>query len=102
MKALKAGTRLKSAICDTEIMVIRTRPDAMLLCCGGIEMITMDGPKAAGDPDAAYAQGTLVGKRYVDEGDTTELLCTKGGKGSLSIDGTPLAVKEAKALPSSD
>lgn len=102
MKALKAGTRLKSAICDTEVMVIRTRPDAMQLCCGGIEMITMDGQKTTGEPDAAHAQGTLVGKRYVDEGDTTELLCTKGGKGSLSIDGAPLAVKEAKALPSSD
>ncbi|NMG32428.1 hypothetical protein GO615_26360 [Aromatoleum evansii] len=98
---MKAGTRLKSAACDTEVMVIRTRPEPVLLCCGGIEMIAMDGQKA-GEPDAAFANGTLVGKRYVDEGDTTELLCTKGGKGSLAIDGTPLAVKEAKALPSSD
>lgn len=102
MKTLKAGTRLKSAACDTEVMVIRTRPEPMLLCCGGTEMIAMDGQKATAEPNPAFASGTLVGKRYVDEGDTTELLCTKGGKGSLSIDGTPLAVKEAKALPSSD
>lgn len=102
MKTLKAGTRLKSALCDTEVMVIRTRPEPMLLCCGGIEMIAMDGQKVAGELDAAFAQGTLVGKRYVDEQDATELLCTKGGKGSLSIDGTVLAVKQAKALPSSD
>uniref|UniRef100_A0ABX1PKN4 Uncharacterized protein n=2 Tax=Aromatoleum anaerobium TaxID=182180 RepID=A0ABX1PKN4_9RHOO len=102
MKTLKAGTRLKSAICDTEVMVIRTRPAEMLLCCGGIEMIAMDGGKSAGQPDPAFAQGTLVGKRYVDEQDTTELLCTKGGKGSLSLDGQVLAVKQAKALPSSD
>jgi len=102
MKTLKAGTRLKSAVCDTEVMVIRTRPEPVLLRCGGMEMITMDGQKTASEPDAAFANGTLVGKRYVDEGGTTELLCTKGGKGSLAIDGTPLAVKEAKALPSSD
>lgn len=102
MKTLKAGTRLKSAICDTEVMVIRTRPAEILLCCGGIEMIAMDGEKSAGQPDTAFAQGTLVGKRYVDEQDTTELLCTKGGKGSLSIDGQALGVKQAKALPSSD
>lgn len=102
MKTLKAGTRLKSAVCDTEVMVIRTRPAAMLLCCGGAEMIAMDGPKLGDAPDEALAQGTLVGKRYVDDQDATELLCTKGGKGSLSIDGQALAVKQAKALPSSD
>nr|NMG00714.1 hypothetical protein [Aromatoleum toluolicum] len=99
---MKAGTRLKSAACDTEVMVIRTRPEPVLLCCGGMEMIAMDGQKAAAEPDAAFAQGALVGKRYVDEQDTTELLCTKGGKGSLSLDGALLVVKQAKALPSSD
>ena len=31
-----------------------------------------------------------------------EFLCTKGGKGSLAIDGVLLVVKQAKALPSSD
>ena len=102
MKTLKAGTRLKSAACDTEVMVIRTRPEPVLLCCGGMEMIAMDGEKAAAEPDTAFAQGTLVGKRYVDEQDTTELLCTKGGKGSLALDGAALVVKQAKALPSSD
>ena len=102
MKTLKAGTRLKSAICDTEVMVIRTPADALMLCCGGAEMVTMDQPKSAGAPDPAFAAGTLVGKRYVDDKDVIELLCTKGGKGSLSVDGQSLVVKQAKALPSSD
>ena len=43
-----------------------------------------------------------LGKRYTDGGERLEFLCTKGGKGSLSIDGEALVVKQAKALPSSD
>ena len=31
-----------------------------------------------------------------------ELLCTKPGEGSLGAAGAPLAIKEAKPLPSSD
>ena len=31
-----------------------------------------------------------------------EVLATKGGAGSLSLDGQPLALKDAKPLPSSD
>ena len=43
-----------------------------------------------------------MGKRYVDPDEKFELLCTKPGKGSLVLDGTPLDVKQAKQLPSSD
>lgn len=45
---------------------------------------------------------TLPGKRYTDEAETFELLCTKAGKGSLSLAGEPLVLKAAKPLPSSD
>ena len=31
-----------------------------------------------------------------------ELLCTKAGAGSLTLDGAPLGLKSAKPLPSSD
>ena len=48
------------------------------------------------------AAGSLIGKRYIDAADKIELLCTKGGKGSLSIGSEALDVKQAKALPSSD
>ncbi len=51
---------------------------------------------------APGAQPALVGKRYVNAADAVELLCTKGGKGELAVDGEPLSVKQAKALPSSD
>jgi len=43
-----------------------------------------------------------MGKRYSREADDIELLITKGGAGSLSLDGETLAPKEAKPLPSSD
>ena len=43
-----------------------------------------------------------MGKRYVDEAGDLELLCTKPGEGSLTLAETPLTVKGAKPLPSSD
>jgi hypothetical protein len=43
-----------------------------------------------------------MGKRYVDESGDVELLCTKPGTGSLTVDGAPLTVRGAKPLPSSD
>jgi hypothetical protein len=52
--------------------------------------------------DPAQTQGTLIGKRYLDAAERFELLCTKGGAGSIAINGELLRVKEAKALPSSD
>ncbi len=102
MKTLKSGTRLKSAVCDTEVMLTKAAADAVELTCGGVEMIEMSATKSGGAPDAAHAAGTLVGKRYTDEGERFELLCTKGGKGNLAINGAALQVKQAKALPSSD
>ena len=51
-------------------------------------------------PDAA--KGTALGKRYVDEEGSLELLCIKPGEGSLALGGVALGLKEAKPLPSSD
>ena len=44
----------------------------------------------------------VLGKRYVDEDDTLEVLCTKPGAGTLAVGGRPLVLKSAKPLPSSD
>lgn len=95
---MKPGTRLKSAVCATEVVVIKYR--AGRIECGGMAM----SEDAAGDgaPDAAFTTGTVMGKRYVDAGGTVELLCVKPGKGSLAVDGVALTVKEAKPLPASD
>ncbi len=99
----KAGTRLKSAVCDTQIMILRIPPTPVTITCGGHPVLPMAETPAAGiTVDAAHAEGTLTGKRYVDEAESLEFLCTKGGAGGLAIDGVALGVKQAKALPSSD
>jgi hypothetical protein len=96
---MKPGTRLKSAACDTEVMVIRTAGGTIE--CGGAPMA--EAKPADHAPLAAdFSAGTLMGKRYVDAGGQYELLCVKPGKGSLSVDGTALVVKDAKPLPASD
>jgi hypothetical protein len=96
---MKPGTKLKSAVCDTEVMVIRAA-DAVAEC-GGSPMVD-ERPAQRGVINPEFAQGTKIGKRYVNAAGTCELLCVKPGQGSLSIDGVALQIKEAKPLPSSD
>ena len=62
--------------------------------CGGQD----PGPAPAAD----RAGGTQAGKRFTDEDTGLEVLCSKGGAGSLSVDGREIGVKEAKKLPASD
>ena len=96
---MKPGTRLKSAVCDAEVMVIRCSDG--VIQCGGAPM----GEAKPADPaplSADFSGGTLMGKRYVDAAGAYELLCVKPGKGSLSVDGVALATKDAKPLPASD
>jgi hypothetical protein len=103
MAQLKAGTRMRSAVCATEVMVVAAPPDEVEVTCGGVPMIDIKGDPPAGvslSPDAA--EGTALGKRYVSEAGDLELLCTKPGEGSLALGDAPLILKEAKPLPSSD
>lgn len=100
---LKAGVRIKSAVCETQLMVIATPGGDVDLTCGGaavVELAEDAPPGGALSPD--HKDGTKIGKRYVNADGSLELLCTKPGEGSLALAGVPLAVKEAKALPSSD
>ncbi len=96
---MKPGTRLKSATCDAEVMVIRSGDGQIE--CGGVAMGEAK-PAAPAAMNADHANGTLMGKRYVDAAATFELLCVKPGKGSLSVNGAALVTKDAKPLPASD
>ena len=96
---MKPGSKLKSVVCDTEVMVIRAS-DAVVEC-GGKPMAD-ERPAERAPLDPAFAEGTRMGKRYVDAAGTLELLCVKAGQGSLSVGGVALQTKEAKPLPSSD
>ena len=96
---MKPGSKLKSQVCAVEVMVIRGGEGQVE--CGGAPMAD-DKPETLLPLDEAYAQGSLMGKRYVDAAGTIELLCVKAGAGSLSVDGVALQLKDAKPLPASD
>lgn len=96
---MKPGTKLKSTVCDTEVMVIRAGEGTIE--CGGASMVE-ERPAERGAIDPAFSEGTKIGKRYVDAAGAIELLCVKAGQGSLSLDGVALQPKDAKPLPSSD
>lgn len=95
---MKPGTKLKSATCDTEVMIIRYKDGE--IACGGVPMTEEENTRTELDP--AYAAGTQMGKRYVDAEGSVELLCVRAGSGSLSHNGVLLTTKDAKSLPSSD
>ena len=99
---IKNGTRLKSQVCDTQVIVVRSADSLDDLRAGGAPMVPIDqevsSDLALGE---ALSDGNLMGKRYVDE-NGAEVLVTKAGKGTLSVGTTALTVKEAKPLPASD
>ena len=80
-------------------MVIKAQPDDTLTC-GGLPLAE-DG---AGDQtgDDGQMHGCLIGKRYVNQEESIEVLCVKSGEGSLYCNGEELMTKDTKKLPSSD
>ena len=100
---LSPGTRLRSAVDSTEVIVVRAPGGDVEVGCGGHPMIPVGQDQPAGvSIDPKWSGGTPIGKRYANEDAGLELLCTKAGEGSLSLDGTPLELKAAKPLPASD
>jgi hypothetical protein len=100
MTDITVGQRLRSAVCDTEVIVLRVPEAPVELSCGGSPMTANSGP--AGSPRPGAGGGTLLGKRYVDEKTGLEVLCTRPGAGGLAADGRDLTIKAPKALPASD
>lgn len=100
---LKPGLRLESATCDTQLVVVKAPKDGgdIDVRCGGVPVREL-GTGGDRQPMAAEGDPTLLGKRYEDPDLGLELLCTQGGEGALSVGETPLLVKGAKPLPSSD
>jgi hypothetical protein len=102
MAQLKAGSRLKSTVCDTQVMVIAAPAGDLALTCGGAPFAEVTAQVTKGEINPDHKDGTQIGKRYVNDDGKLELLCTKPGQGSLALGGAKLKLKEAKALPSSD
>ena len=99
---LKPGMRLRSATDSCEVVVIRAPAEPVDLRCGGHPVVPMEAEVTSQRAEADFDGGTQLGKRYSDDELGIEILCTKAGEGSLSVGGAILAVKSAKALPSSD
>jgi hypothetical protein len=100
---LKPGQKLRSAVCEAQVVVVRAPAVDVEVGCGGAPLLA-DGEEPGGAValDPALGDGPLLGKRYADEELGLELLCSRAGKGALTVDGRVLPVKGAKPLPSSD
>lgn len=99
---VKPGARFQSAVCDTQVAIVRTAESTVELCCGGQPMVPMGSDRGDAAPEAPFDAGTQMGKRYVTADDAVEVLVTKPGAGSLSVGDEALDLKEAKPLPASD
>jgi hypothetical protein len=100
---LRPGQKLRSAVCDAQVVVVRAPATEVEVGCGGAPLLDAgEEPDGAAVLDASLGDGPLLGKRYADEELGLELLCARAGKGALTVDGRPLLVKGAKPLPSSD
>lgn len=101
---IKAGTRLRSQVCETQVIIVKSAEGLADLRAGGAPMVGIDAeiaPHATLDPD--FAGGSVLGKRYVvGGGGGAEVLVTKAGRGTLSLGDAPLQLKEANPLPASD
>jgi hypothetical protein len=100
---VKPGTKLRSVVCATEVIVVRAPSEPVDLRCGGVALVidSLASPSGAA-PEPGFDDGTLLGKRYTDEAKSFELLCTKAGSGSLSLGDVALQLSGAKPLPASD
>ena len=100
---LKPGTRLFGAASNTEAIVVRAGAEPVDVTIGGSPALLHAGERDPAQTVAAgHDTGTVIGKRYVSQDGTVELLCTKSGAGAIAIGGELLATKDAKPLPASD
>jgi hypothetical protein len=98
---LKTGARLKSAVCDGEVMVVKAPGGEIELTCGGVPMLdAAPASRQAVHPD--HAVGIRIGKRYISEDGELEILCVKAGEGALAANGQLLLQKDTRQLPKTD
>src|ERR1700744_461280 len=100
----RPGQVLASTVDSTTVIVVRAPAAEIDLTCAGVEMWDPRGGGGgpAGEADPAQLTGTLLGKRYADEQVGLELLCTKPGRGTIAVNGVPLAQRGPQLLPASD
>jgi hypothetical protein len=98
---LKPGSRWKG-VGGAEFVVVRPPKQVESLQSGGHPVQAAEAVDAALQPEADLSDVLAVGKRYSDDASGLELLVSKAGKGTLTVDGRVMGLKETKALPASD
>lgn len=100
---MKVGTRLMSQACEGEVIVIRADGVTEVPSAGGVPMTSSRGGELRGE---ALGAGFALGKRYElvseESGIRLDLLVTKGGTSTLTLNGRELILQVPKALPASD
>jgi hypothetical protein len=100
---VKAGSRLFSNVCKAEFMAVKVPGGEIDITIGGVAPATSAAARTEGGAVVdGHGGGSSMGKRYVSVDDSVELLCTKPGDGVPALNGTPLEIKDAKAMPASD
>ena len=100
---LRPGQRLRSQVCETQVIIVHPADTDVVLNCGGSPMVDLDSDVQSGSaPQAGLVGGNEMGKRYVMPDSSLEVLVTKAGAGTLTVGDDPLLTKEVKPLPSSD
>jgi hypothetical protein len=99
---VRIGQSLASATDTTTVVVVRAPETDVDLTCGGLPMATSPSDVSPGPAAVGEGTGTQLGKRYEDQGQSLELLCTKAGTSTLAVGGAPMSLKAAKPLPATD
>lgn len=102
LKTLRVGERLESAVCETSVVVVKPPADPVVLTCGGEPMVEAGSACERKSIVGGHDLGTLVGKRYEVVSLGLEVLCIRGGDGSLAVNDDQLSIKSPKPLPASD
>jgi hypothetical protein len=99
---LRPGTRLESATCDAQFVVVRAPSGTDVdVRCGGSPLEPL-GTVTERVGITLTGEAVQIGKRYAEEELGLELLCTRTGEGALTHGEEPLFLMGAKPLPASD
>ena len=102
MNQAKPGVKLRSAVCTTEVVVVRPANIDVVISCCGVAMLVPGEEPAAEVKGMPAGEEVQIGRRYEHTQSGLEVLCAKPGPGPLSANGELLEVKSAKPLPASD
>jgi len=99
---IKPGARYWSTTSSTTIVVVKVPAQDVKLTCDGVPLADTEQPARGGTPTSEADGGMLLGKRYSDPDSGLEVLCTRAGAGVVAVDGRPVRLAGARALPTSD